>query len=86
MLPTLRRDLNGATMPCHVQHVLLSNLDKDLLRQEYFEMLSTLRRDLNGATHALPSTLPSNLDKDLRPEKKMFHTCFACLTSLALFS
>ena len=49
-------------------------------------MLSTLRRDLNGATHALPSTLPSNLDKDLRPEQKMFHTRFACLTSLALSS
>ena len=33
-------------------------------------MLPTLWRDLNGATRALPSTLPSNLDKDLRPEQK----------------
>ena len=71
-------------LPC--AQCILSNLDKDLLRQEYFDMLSTLRRDLNGATHALPSTLPSNLDKDLRPEQKMFHIYFACLTSLALSS
>ena len=30
MLPTLRRDLNGATMSCQVPSVLLSNMDKDL--------------------------------------------------------
>ena len=57
------------------------------LKKRIFWHVTNFEGGFKWCNPAMPSTLPiCNLDKDLRPEQKMFGTFLSCLTWLALFS